>query len=328
MLQSVNFTIFNNDYSYCRNVNPMLESVENRISAIYDAGRTVLTNSGMEAISLTFDYIYNWLNKPVINVIVNRNTYYETRQWLEINRQLNPIVVDMHDLDKLKRLSECVDINVFYLDNPDVTSQLYDVKKIAGIAHQKKALLVVDNTLLSCYYRNPLKEGADIAVESFSKYVAGHGDVMAGGIMFSKSFVADNFFDQEYLDIFLGRRGRSIFPLSIYLVDRGLDTLEVRMLRHTETASAIDAYLLAHNINVWYAGLGGILVVPGKDKSFLERFKAFKMLPTFGATFSTCSFVRRSDLYSVGDYIRLSVGLEAPEILLSDVKRAFQLEGD
>lgn len=322
MIQNVNLSIVNNDYSYCRNVNPLLEAVEHRISAIYDAGRTILTNSGMEAISLAFDYIYNRMNKAVINVVVNRNTYYETRQWLDINRQFYPIVIDMHDLDKLERLSACVD--VFYLDNPDVTSQLYDVRKIAEIAHKKNALLVVDNTLLSCYYRNPLKEGADIAVESLSKYVAGHGDVMAGGVILSQRFVSDQSFDDEYLDLFMSRRGRSLSPLIIYLVDRGLDTLEVRMIRHTETASKIDAYLLAHNINVWYAGQGGILILPGKNRSFLERFKVFKMLPTFGTTYSTCSFVRRSDLYSIGDYVRLSIGLEDPKILLDDVRQVFQ----
>ena len=176
--------------------------------------------------------------------------------------------------------------------------------------------MIVDNTVLSLYYQNPIRDGADFAVESYSKYLAGHGDVMAGGII-CKDIPKDS-----QMDVFIGRRGRCVSAMTVFLLERSLETLAVRMERHTNTGRYIAQKLKETGVAYWYSGFGGCIIFPNLGKSFCDALAAkghFKVCPTFGTTFSTTSFVRSSDLYRLKSYARISCGLEDKDALLHDV---------
>lgn len=303
-------SIVSDDYTYQRNKNHMAERLEARLAAMYGAHRVVITSSGMSAITAAFDYICPSGGK----VLINSNTYYETRQWISLTGRFEVQEVDMADIAEVEK--HISGIKIVYLDNPDIFGRFYDLAALSDIARAAGAKVIVDNSVLSVYYANPIQDGADIAVESYTKYVAGHGDVLAGGIIF-----ADR--PDEMLDAWMGRRGNVVNPLTVYLVERGLETLDVRMQRHTMSANKIFESLKRSGVKVWYAGKGGCLILPGMTKEFCAKLKCFKVLPTFGTTYSTASYVRSADLYnSIGDYVRLSVGLEDPQMLLEDLRLA------
>jgi len=320
MLSNLDFSIVGSDYTYARNKSNMVEILEKELAAIYGAKKCIITNSGMSAITT----ILNFLGKKISEtILVNRNTYYETREFLRYSSYREVISVDMHDLKSVEKLLQKQSNVTVYLDNPDVFGAFYDVEALVEIVHQHNGILIVDNSMLSIFYENPLSRGADIVVESFTKYVCGHGDVLAGGIFFGKLF------SDELCETFakyVGRLGRYIPPMTLYLISRGFETLEVRLNRHTSSAQVMFKSLKKAGINALYAGKGGCIILPGFRQDFCERLKVFKMLPTFGTTYSTCGFVRNPDSYTVGDYVRLFVGLESPKILLQDVENALGIK--
>ena len=318
MLDSVIMSIVDgNKYSYMRNENPAAEALENKLASIYGAQQVMITSCGMEAITMMFDFLLPGSGK----IIIDQNTYYETRQWISMYTSHKMKLADMQNMDELEQA--CEGANIVYLDSPDMFGRDYDISQIAAIAHRHNALLAVDNSIVSIYYQNPLELGADIVVESYSKYVTGHGDVMAGCIAFKKLSAEQ----ASSLKIFAGRRGRSLSPFAIYMIKRGLETLEVRMERHTQTAMLLYHRLRHANVETWYAGRGGILILPGMTKNLCQKLKVFKCLPTFGTTYSTCGYVRSADLYNqIGNYVRLSCGLEKPILLMQDLEQALGVD--
>ena len=192
---------------------------------------------------------------------------------------------------------------------------------------------MVDNSHVSLYYENPIKDGADICIESYTKYVCGHGDAFAGGIALAPSMqwlddavITGPVNGLRSIDWILSRRGNVASPFAAYTVARGLETLPVRMKRHTENARRIAGWLKVEGTETLYAGVGGLITLPGYGEDFCKRLRKFVNIGTFGCTYSCCDFFRSADMYSVGPCARLSVGLEDPEELLTDVARAIKEE--
>lgn len=308
MLRDVN--IYADGYLYQRNRDFVTKDLETVLATKYQAKKVFLTNSCMEAITSLFEYLLPVGGK----VLVNCDTYYETRQWLQMARRYQVLEIDFKDIDAVEKALQ-QDFDVVYFDNPSFFYQFYDVEKICKLAHQYSAKVIVDNTILSFYYMNPLENGADYVVESFSKYVSGHGDVMAGGIICHEE-------PDESLALFLGRRGRVVSSFTVFLLERSLETLAVRMEKHTENGKYIFNKLKEMGVPAWYAGVGGCIILPGKGEDFCDNLEVFKKAPTFGITYSTASFVRSPNLYRVKSYARLSCGLEDKDVLWEDVCKA------
>ncbi|MER3418931.1 MAG: hypothetical protein C4343_07590, partial [Chloroflexota bacterium] len=140
---------------------------------------------------------------------------------------------------------------IFYVEtiaNP--TTIVADVPALVDLAHRYGALVVVDNTFASPYVFRPLEHGADLVVESATKWLGGHSDVLAG-------FVAGR---RELIETIRDRQvetGGSLAPFSAFLVLRGIETLAVRMERHAATARALAAWLEEQDgvVRVYYPGL-------------------------------------------------------------------------
>ena len=308
MLRDVN--IYADGYLYQRNRDFVTKDLEKVLAEKYQAKKVFLTNSCMEAITSLFDYLLPEGGK----VLVNSDTYYETRQWLHMVKRYQVTEVDFNDIDTFRKfLKDGYD--VVYFDNPSFFFQYYDVREICNLSHEFHAKVIVDNTVLSFYYMNPIKDGADYAVESYSKYVSGHGDVMAGGIICRDE-------PDESFALFLGRRGRVVSSFTVFLLERSLETLKVRMDKHSENGRYIYNKLVEMGVPCWYAGVGGCIILPDKGEEFCDNLEVFKKAPTFGITYSTSSFVRSPNLYRVKSYARLSCGLEDKDLLWKDVCKA------
>ncbi len=134
------------------------------------------------------------------------------------------------------------DTGMIWLESP--TNPLltcFDIEAIAAIAHERGALVVVDNTFATPYLQQPLTLGADVVVHSATKYLGGHSDVVGGFIAANDDDIADR------LRFTQNAAGAVPAPFDCYLVLRGVKTLAVRMDRHCENARAIVDLLAGHN---------------------------------------------------------------------------------
>jgi methionine-gamma-lyase len=224
-----------------------------------------------------------------------------------------------------------------------------DIAAIAKIAHENGAILSVDNTFASPYNQRPIELGADLAIESMTKYINGHGDAMGGAIIGKK----------EYLDVIRAQAqinlGGTISPFNAWLIMRGSVTLPLRMQRHNENALAVAKFLQsAKGVRfVAYPGLekdeghavakkqmkngfGGVVSF-GLDgdhdthNRFVANLKVITSAVSLGHDESLIVFLGENDerqyLYPEkfhGGFFRLSVGIEDVEDIIGDLKQALK----
>ena len=304
-------------YKYLRNAPYSIEHCEERLARLYGRPKVFLTNSGMEAITTLIDCLIPKGGK----VVINEDTYYETRQWLEMSERFEIDEVDCSDSAAVE--AALIGADLLFFDNPSHFGTFYDVGWLTATAHRHGAKVIADNTLLGLHYERELRmnKDADYIIESYTKYVCGHGDCMAGGIVCKEV-------PPERMSVYIGRRGRVVHPFTAYCVERGLETLEVRMKRHTENARFVYEALRKEGIECWYSGYGSTIIIPGKTRDFANRLHIFAPNMTFGTTYSTSSAVRSADLYNrVGNYVRLHCGLDPdPALLVKDVFTALKEE--
>ena len=132
---------------YQRNRNFITNDLETQLADMYHAKKVFLTNSCMEAITALFEYLLPTSGK----VLVNRDTYYETRQWLQLVKRYQVTELDFSNLDVIEKELE-KEYDVICFDNPSFFFEFYDIKKICELAHKHNTKVIVDNTLLSIYY--------------------------------------------------------------------------------------------------------------------------------------------------------------------------------
>jgi cystathionine beta-lyase/cystathionine gamma-synthase len=190
-------------------------------------------------------------------------------------------------------------------------------------------LVLVDNTLLTPYLFKPLEFGADVVLHSATKYLSGHGDILAGVVTFKDGALGQR--------VHKARRilGGLLSPLGASMVMRGMKTLPLRMKRHCENAQSVAEFLIQHPqvTNVSYPGLPHS-ADHSRATTFLKHFGAIISFETRAPLswdgFSKSLRVCRPEM-SFGDPatrvqregpIRLSVGLEDPRDIIHDLDRA------
>ena len=182
---------------------------------------------------------------------------------------------------------------VVYLETPaNPNLKISDIEEIAKIAHTNEyTKVVVDNTFASPYLQKPLLVGADLVVHSATKYLNGHGDVIAGFVVGNKELITE-----VKLFGIKDMTGSVLGPMEAYLIIRGMKTLEVRMRKHCENALKVAEFLEAHDkvAEVYFPGL----------KSHPGHEIAAKQMDAFGGIMS----------------FELKGGFEAGKILLNNLK--------
>jgi cystathionine beta-lyase/cystathionine gamma-synthase len=241
-----------------------------------------------------------------------------------------------------------------WLESPtNPTLKISDIEAIGKITHANNSHLVVDNTFASPALQNPLELGADIVIHSATKYLAGHSDVIAGLVIVKDEKLA------EQLKFIQNSSGGILGPFDSWLTIRGIETLPLRVQKHSDNALKIARYLetVDEIEDLYYPGLerhknhhiakkqqshfGGVISFTLKNDSiqagakFTTTTKLFKLAESLGGVKSlichpatmTHKSVPEEKRKSSGikdSLIRLSVGIENDEDLKEDLKHAFE----
>jgi len=338
-------------YDYARTKNPTRMAFERCVADLEGGSAAFAFASGLAAIAT----ILECLDKDA-HVVASDDLYGGTRRMLNRVRNrttgLTTSYVDLSDLSKLEAAIR-PETKMIWVETPtNPLLKLADLTRIAEIARKRKILAVADNTFASPYIQRPLEHGFDVSVHSTTKYLNGHSD-MVGGI----AVVGGNTELREGLGFLQNALGAIQGPFDSFLALRGVKTLALRMERHSASALKIAQWLEAHPKvrRVFYPGLkshkqhelaraqmrgfGGMISVDLKTdlagaKTFLERCQVFALAESLGAVESLIEHPGlmthgsvppevRAEL-GIGDgLIRLSVGIEDTEDLITDLEGAF-----
>ena len=318
------------------------------------AERALVVSSGMGALD-----VITRLLRPGDEVVTGDDLYGGTHRLLKYLATNGGIIVHHVDTTNPEKVREVIGPKtaMVLLETPtNPLIKVVDIPTIAAIVHEAnpKALVAVDNTMLSPFLQNPLELGADIVYESGTKYLSGHHDLMAGVLA-----VNDNSLG-ERLYFMINASGVGLAPFDSWLLMRGVKTLKVRMEQQQSNAQRIAEFLEAHGFRVRYPGLkshpqydlhnsmargaGAVLSFETGDIHVSERIveaaRLWAISVSFGCVNSLISMPCRMSHASIDaktrkerelpeDIIRLCVGIEDVDDLIDDLSRAvsFPLSG-
>lgn len=341
-------------FIYSRIANPTLALLESRLAVLEGGEAALATASGMGAITSVF-----WtFIAPGDEIIVDRTLYGCTFAYFRHGLEkfgIKHTHVDLTDPTELeKAISDKT--KIVYFETPaNPNMRLVDIEAISDIAHKHGAKVVVDNTYCTPYLQRPIELGADIVVHSATKYLGGHGDLMAGAVIGRAEDL-----EQVRLVGLKDMTGAVLSPQDANLVMRGLKTLELRMERHCDNAEKIAAFLENHPKveKVFYPGLesfaqyelakkqmarfGGMIAFELKGgieegRKLMNGLNMITRAVSLGdaetliqhpasMTHSTYTPEERAEYQITDGLIRLSAGLESIDDILADLEQA--LDGD
>ena len=329
---------------------PNAEVVQRRMAALERAEASVFLASGMGATACALLALL----RPGDHIVSSSWIYGGTRALLE--QEFVALGVNVTLIEPLEtrvwRKAMRKQTRVIFLETPvNPTCRLLDLKGISSVTRDSGIALVVDSTFASPVNFRPLEHGADVSIHSATKYLGGHHDVLGGVVSGTASYI-------EEVRRKMTLWGQAPDPFAAWLLERGLKTLEVRVLRQNENAMRIAKWCEGRKEirKVVYPGLashpdhdiakrtldgyGGMLSIEmaggGKaTERFLRRLKLFRHAPSLGGVDSLVSeprFTSHADMTaqqraSIGipdGFVRLSVGIEGADDLIGDLEQALR----
>ncbi|KGX84007.1 methionine gamma-lyase [Pontibacillus marinus] len=236
-------------FIYSRLGNPTVRALEERIALLEGGGAGLAFGSGMAAVSA----VLIELTKANDHIVCSRGIYGCTFGLLSMLEEKYNITTDYSEMKTEAQIRSLLkpETSCIYVETPiNPTMELIDLELVTRVAKEFDIPVVVDNTFCSPYVQKPLEIGCDLVVHSATKYIGGHGDVVAGLVVGKADFMQKMAMSTQK-DI-----GGIISPFDAWLLLRGLKTLPVRMDRHTENAEKVVEKLKNHpNIaKVFYPG--------------------------------------------------------------------------
>ncbi|MFN2557856.1 MAG: cystathionine gamma-synthase [Nitriliruptorales bacterium] len=331
-------------YEYARTANPTRTALEACLASLEGAERCVTFASGMAAIDAVLRLL-----EPGDHLVLADDVYGGT--WRLVAKvlarsRISHTTVDLTDLDAVAAAFTPTTRAVWAETPSNPLLKVCDLGALATLAHERGARLVADNTFATPYLQRPLELGADVVVHSTTKYIGGHSDLVGGAVCSDAATGADLTFLQNAAGAVPG-------PFDAWLALRGLKTLALRMDRHCSNASQIAAFLAGHpRVRlVRYPGLpadpghalaqrqmrgyGGMVsfhVLGGRDAALrvARSTRLFFLAESLGGVESliehpgimTHASVAESPLEIADDLLRLSVGIEHVDDLLTDLEGA------
>lgn len=345
------FALEENGYIYTRLGNPSLTPVEEKLALLEGTEACMSMASGIGAISSVL-----WTALKAGDHVIAQDILYGctfallnhgmTRYGVEVT------FVDATNPENVKKAMK-PNTKLVYLESPANPSlAVCDIEAISKIAHENKdCLVVVDNTFCTPYLSRPVEFGADVVVHSATKYLNGHGDVIAGFACGTKEFI-----DQVRFFGVKDMTGAVLSPFDAFLIQRGMKTLHIRMDRHCENAKKVANFLREHPMvdHVYYPGFEDFpqadivkkqMSQPGamvafeikgdlaKGKKLMDDVKLCTLAVSLGdaetliehpasMTHSPYTQEEREAAGIKDGLIRLSVGLEDAEDIINDLKTA------
>ncbi|MDM5236323.1 methionine gamma-lyase [Bacillus cereus] len=332
-------------YIYSRLGNPTVKLFEERMAVLEGGEEALAFGSGMAAISAT---LIGFL-KAGDHIICSNGLYGCTYGFLEVLEEKFMITHSFCDMESEEDLESKIRPNtkLIFVETPiNPTMKLIDLKQVIRVAKRNGLLVIVDNTFCSPYLQRPLELGCDAVVHSATKYIGGHGDVVAGVTICKTKALADKIRPMRK-DI-----GGIMAPFDAWLLLRGLKTLAVRMDRHCDNAEKIVSFLKNHDAveGVWYpegdvasrqmkrgGGVISFSVKGGKEETqaFINDLHFITIAVSLGdtetliqhpatMTHAAIPAELRKKMGIFDNLIRLSVGLESWEDIVSDLEQALK----
>ncbi|MGY0009358.1 methionine gamma-lyase [Bacillus anthracis] len=331
-------------YIYSRLGNPTVKLFEERMAVLEGGEEALAFGSGMAAISAT---LIGFL-KAGDHIICSNGLYGCTYGFLEVLEEKFMITHSFCDMETEGDIENKIRPNtkLIFVETPiNPTMKLIDLKQVIRVAKRNGLLVIVDNTFCSPYLQRPLELGCDAVVHSATKYIGGHGDVVAGVTICKTRALAEKIRPMRK-DI-----GGIMAPFDAWLLLRGLKTLAVRMDRHCDNAEKIVSFLKNHDAveGVWYPEgelasrqmkRGGVIsfsIKGGKEETqaFINDLHFITIAVSLGdtetliqhpatMTHAAIPAELRQEMGIYDNLIRLSVGLESWEDIVSDLEQALK----
>lgn len=258
---------------YGRCGNPTEYQFEEQMMMIEGADACLATASGMAAISVSL----LGLLKSGDHIVCDWTTYSSTHEMLDhriTDYNINTSFVDTADIEAVRSAIQPNTKVIYFETIANPTMKVAAIKPLVELAHEHDIVLVCDNTFASPYVMRPLELGVDIVVESATKFIGGHSDVIGGTICMKSDKLPADFLEQIRWNTMV-KLGAPIAPFNAWLLSRGIQTLSVRLERQCQTAMKLATHFERHPqiSKVWYPGL----------ESHPQYEVARKQMPRFGA---------------------------------------------
>lgn len=339
-------------YIYTRLGNPTTRELELKVAALEGMADAAATATGMGAVAAaTMAFLQQGDHLVAANTLYGCSFALFSHQFSRYGIEVS--FVDMTDHAAVRAAIK-PNTRMLFAETPiNPSLVVLDLAFLCGLCQQHGIISVIDNTFMTPLLQQPAKFGADIVIHSATKYLNGHGDVVAGVI------VSDAEKIQTIKLTTLKDMGATISPHDAWLIIRGLKTLPVRLQRHCENAQQVAEFLAAHPAvaMVHYPGLpshpgyrfigtqmkaaGGVLAFELKadlaqSRQVINRFKLFSLAVSLGdaeslvqhpasMTHSPYSPEERAAAGISDGLIRLSVGLEHIDDILADLQQALSI---
>ncbi len=341
------------EYDYTRSGNPTRTLLEEQLAELEGGAYACAFASGMAAITA----LTRVLNSGD-EIIAGDDLYGGTVRLLErvLSRQAITVrYVDATDLEAV-RSALSLRTKLILVETPsNPLLRICDVRSLSEIASAAGVLLAVDNSMLSPILQQPLALGADVVIQSATKFLCGHSDVTAGVLITNDSTLHDQIAFQQNAE------GAALSPFESWLLFRGMKTLALRVERQNDSARKVAQFLeLGGKVNkVYYPGLknhpgheihrsqadgdGAVVTFTTGDKEFSKRIveatKLFSIAVSFGSVGSTISLPYQMSHASIPetlrdrlappiDLVRLSIGIEDANDLMEDLQRGFAIAAE
>lgn len=336
-------------FDYSRESNPTRQKLEEIVSSLEGAVGTTAFSSGMAAISACFE-----LFSPGDHIICSEDLYGGVIRLHNLISVKNGLHIDYVDTTDLDAVSAAIlpETKAIYVETPgNPMMEITDLRGCAKLAREHGLLLIVDNTFLSPYFQNPLELGADIVIHSGSKFLSGHNDTIAGFASAKDQALADK------IRLISKTTGGVLAPFDSWLVMRGIKTLPIRMEQQQENAQKVVGWLLDQKKvkKVFYPGLkdhpgydinacqtkgAGSMISFRVDSEetalrMLQKVRIVTFAESLGGTESLITYPAlqthpdvpqevRERLGITETLLRLSVGIENADDIISDLKQALE----
>ncbi len=335
-------------FDYSRLQNPTREHLEKTVANLEGGVDAMAFSSGMAAISALME-----LYQPGSHIIVSDDLYGGSHRLFRNISQKNGITFSLVDTSDITQIESRIrpQTKAVFIETPtNPMMHVTDIARVAELTKSHNLLLIVDNTFLTPYYQKPLALGADIVMHSGTKFLGGHNDTLAGFLVVADSGLS------EQLRFIYKTIGACLSPFDSWLIIRGLKTLAVRMDRQQENAIKLSQWLMSQEKvkAVHYVGLPshpnyeiskrqstgfGSMISFETDseetaKRVLSKVTLIQFAESLGGVetlitypmLQTHSDIPKEEREAKGIHerlLRLSVGLESADDLISDLNNAF-----
>ncbi|GFZ30311.1 cystathionine gamma-lyase [Clostridium zeae] len=334
---------------YTRNGGSNQQYLQEKLSVLEGGEDCVALASGVAALSGIFFSLLQTGDHVVFSNVTYIAVYRLLNELLPKKYNIETTIIDTSDLEAVKKAIR-PNTKLIHIETPaNPTLKISDIEEIAKIAHSVGALLSVDNTFASPYNQRPLELGADLSVESLTKYINGHGDAMGGAVIGSKELI-DKIKSEAMIN-----NGGVLSPFNAWMIMRGAVTLPLRMRQHNESALKIAKFLESHEAIRFVAypgleshkghdiakkqmknGFSGVMAFGLKadhdtHNRFVSHLKVITSAVSLGHDESLIVFLGEDDerqyLYPEEfheGFFRFSVGIEDAEDIIEDIRQALE----